>query len=152
MLRPPKKKGTLSGVPFLFRRLARSLSEQLDASDVGSITDAMAQLHDARVSAGTRCKSLADLGEQLGRDFLVLEPALHQTAGMQIAAAGERDEPLRERTQLLRLRLGGLNPAVPEEAGRHVVQRRLLVARRARELAAFGAVAHYSSSAPVNWA
>src|SRR5213594_3723789 len=112
----------------------------------------MAQLHDARVAAGTRCKSLADLGEQLGRDFLVLEPALHQTTGMQIAAAGERDEPLRERTQLLRLRLGGLNPAVPEEAGRHVVQRRLLVTRRARELAAFGAVAHYSSSAPVNWA
>src|SRR5437868_13569058 len=112
----------------------------------------MAELHDPRVAAGPRCKPLADFGEQLGRDGLVLDPAFHQTACVQIAAARERDEPLRKGTQLLRLRLGGLNPAVLEEAGRHVIQRRLLVARRARKLAALGAVTHYSSSVPVSCA
>src|SRR2546422_3889980 len=105
-----------------------------------------------RVTARPRSEALADLGEQLGGDLFVLETALDDPARVQIAAARERDEPLREGTQLLRLRLGRLDPAVPEEARRHVIQRRLLVARRPRQLAAFGAGAHYSSSVPVNWA
>src|SRR5262245_9036414 len=112
----------------------------------------MAELHDARVPAGARREPLADLGEQLGRDGLVLDPALDQAAGVQIAAARERDEPLGERTQLFRFRLRGIDAAVLKQARRHVVQRRLLVARRARELAAFGTVTHYSSSPPVSWA
>src|SRR5689334_3233581 len=112
----------------------------------------MAQLHDARVPARPRRKPLPDFGKQLGRDGLVLDPALDQTARVEITAAREGDEPLRERTQLLRLRLGGLDAAVLEEAGRHVVQRRLLVARRARKLPSLGAVPHYSSSVPVSCA
>src|SRR6266487_3006075 len=112
----------------------------------------MAQFHDPRVATRTRGKPFADFGEQLGRDGLVLEPPLHQPARVQIAAPRERNEPLGERTQLFRLRLGGLDAAVHEEARRHVVQRRLLVARRARQLPALGAVAHYSSSVPVSCA
>src|SRR5437762_1108037 len=112
----------------------------------------MADLDNARVAAGTRRKPLADLGEQLGRDGFVLEAALDLAARVEIAAARERDEPLGERTQLLRLRLGGQDAAVLKEAGRHVVQRRLLVARRPRQLPSFGAVPHYSSSVPVSCA
>src|SRR5882724_4953570 len=112
----------------------------------------MAQLHDAGVATRARRKPFADLGEQLGRDALVLEPPLHQSARVQIAAPREGDEPLREWTQLLRLRLGRVDAAVLEQARRHVVQRRLFVARRARKLAALGAVTHYSSSVPVSWA
>src|SRR5207245_9628732 len=75
----------------------------------------------------------------------VLAPALHQPARVQVAAAGQGDEPLGERPQLLGLRLRGDNPVVLEEAGREVIERRLAVARRARELAVLGAVPHYSS-------
>src|SRR3989442_572152 len=112
----------------------------------------MAQLHDARVASGLRRKPLPNFGEQLGRDCLVLEAALDQPARVQIAAPRERNEPLGKGTQLLRLRLGGLNPAVLEQARRHVVQRRLFVAQRPRQLAALGAVPHYSSSVPVSCA
>src|SRR3989442_5442093 len=100
----------------------------------------MAELQNPRVTARPRGEALADLGEQLGGDLFVLETALDDPARVQIAAARERDEPLREGTQLLRLRLGRLDPAVPEEARRHVIQRRLLVARRSPPLAALGPV------------
>src|SRR6185436_12855594 len=110
------------------------------------------QFDDAGIAAGPRREPLSDFGEQLGGDGLVFDPALHEAAGMQIPPARERDEALRERAQLLGLRFGGLDPAVLKQARGHVVQRRLLVARRARELAAFGAVTHYSSSPTVSWA
>src|SRR3989475_6043957 len=109
-------------------------------------------LQNPRVAAGPRGKPLADLGEQLGGNGLVLETALDDPARVQVAAARERDEPLRKGTQLLRLRRSGLDAAVQEQARRHVVERRLLVARPPRQLAALGAVAHYSSSVPVSWA
>src|SRR5882762_10507921 len=112
----------------------------------------MAQLHNSCIPARPRGESLADFGEQLGRDGLVLDAALHLTARVQIAAARERDEPLRKGTQLLRLRHGGVDSAVLKQTRGHVIQRRLLVARRARKLAALGAVAHYSSSVPVSCA
>src|SRR5262245_13143136 len=112
----------------------------------------MPQFDDAGVAARPRREPLSDFGEQLGGDFLVLDPPFHEPARVQIAAAGQRDEPLRERTQLLGLRLGGVDAAVLKQARRHVVQRRLLVARGAGELAAFGAVPHYSSSPIVSWA
>src|SRR2546425_12064863 len=110
----------------------------------------MAELQNPRVAAGPRRKPLADLGEQLGGDLFVLETALDDPARVQVAAARERDEPLRKGTQLLRLRLSGLDAAVQEQARRHVVERRLLVARRSRQLAALSAVAHYSFSGPVS--
>src|SRR3989442_12716688 len=111
----------------------------------------MAQLHDARVASRPRRKPLPNFGEQLGGDCLVLEAALDQPARVQIAAPRERNEPLGKGTQLLRLRLGGLNPAVLEQARRHVVQRRLFVARRPRQFGALGAVPPYSSSFPLNF-
>src|SRR5262249_5170720 len=149
---PTEEKRDPFRVPFWLRRFARSLSEQLDAGDVGAIADAMTQFEDARVAPRARGKPLADLGEQFVRDGLVLEAALDEPAGVQIAAARQRDQALREGTQLLRLRLGRPDAAVLEEVRGEIVQRRLLVARRARELAAFGAVTHQSSSAPVSWA
>src|SRR5881296_4684174 len=103
----------------------------------------MPQLDDPGIAARSRGEALADLGEQLGRDCLILEPPLDEPARVQIATTRQRDEALRERTQLLCLRLGGLDAAVHEEARRHVIQRRLLVARRPRQLAALGAVTHY---------
>src|SRR5206468_7413983 len=108
----------------------------------------MPQFDDPGIPTGPRGEPLADLGEQLGRHGFVLQPPLDQPTRVQVPTARERDEPLGERTQLLRLRLGGLDAAVPEETGRHVVQRRFLVARRPRELATLGAMPHYSSSAP----
>src|SRR6266571_3243163 len=102
----------------------------------------MPQLDDSRITARPGREAFADLGEQLVRDVLVLEAALDEAPRMEVAAPREGDEPLRERAELFRLRHGGLDAAVQEQARRHIVQRRLLVARRARELAAFGAVTH----------
>src|SRR3989440_5639260 len=65
---------------------------------------------------------------------------------MQVAAAGQRDEPLGIGPELFRLGLGRHDPVVAEQARREVRQQGLLVARGARELASLGAVPHYSTS------
>ena len=46
--------------------------------------------------------------------------AQHATAGVQVAALGERDETLGERTQALGLGLGGLDALVREQRGGEV--------------------------------
>src|SRR5205823_2172220 len=75
-----------------------------------------------------------------------LQASLHQATGVEVPAARQRDEPLGVGSQLLRLGLGGHDLVVTEEARRQVGQQRLLVARRARQLASLGAVTHYSGS------
>src|SRR5437588_6443054 len=65
---------------------------------------------------------------------------------MQVAAAGQRDEPLGIGPELFRLRLGGHDPVVLEQARGQVREQRLFVTRGARELASLGAMAHYSAS------
>src|SRR5690242_9428265 len=112
----------------------------------------MSQFHDAGVATRPGRESLAQLGEQAVTHFLVRDPPLHQPAGVQITPARQGDQVLRERPELLRLGLRSDDAVVPEEGGRHVVQRRLLVARRAGELPPFGAVPHYSSPPAATWA
>src|SRR5690606_15802925 len=65
-----------------------------------------------------------------------------QAPRVQVAALGERDEPLRERPQLLRLGGGGGDPPVAEQAGGHVAKQGLAVAGRAAELPALLTVSH----------
>src|SRR2546422_1067381 len=109
----------------------------------------MAQLGDAGVAAGPRREPRPQVLEELVRHLAVLEAALHQAPRVQVAAARQRDEPLGIGPELFRLRLGGHDPVVTEEARGEVRQQRLFVARRPRELASLGAVPHYSTSPSV---
>src|SRR4029077_17772735 len=82
--------------------------------------------------------------EQAVRHVAVFEPALDQPPGVEVAASGQRDEALRVRAQLLRLRLRGHDLVVAKETGREIGEQRLLVARGAGELPTFGPMPHYS--------
>src|SRR5438309_979234 len=84
--------------------------------------------------------------EELVRHVAILEAALHQATRVQVAASRQGDEALGVGPELFRLRLGGDDPVVAEQARGEVRQQRLLVARRARQLASLGAMAHYSAS------
>src|SRR5690606_3307371 len=54
----------------------------------------------------------------------------------------ERDQPLRERAELLCLGRGRRDPPMTEQARRHVPQQRLAVARRTAELPALLTMSH----------
>src|SRR5207249_9854304 len=115
-----------------------SLTQQFDPGHFSAVADAVAQLDDPGIAARARREALAELGEQAVGHRLVLEPALDEAAGVEIAAPRQRDQPLGEGAELLGLGLGRHDAVVAEQARRHVVERRLLVARRARQLATFG--------------
>src|SRR5689334_10076982 len=106
----------------------------------------MTQLEDPGVAARARGEPRADLAEQARERLPTLDLSLHQPPGVKIAPPGQRDELLREGSKLLGLGLGGDDPAVLEQARRHVVQQRAPMTRRAAELATLGAVAHYWTS------
>src|SRR2546428_10426235 len=82
-------------------------------------------------------------------DLPILDAPLDLPTGVQIAAPRQGDEALGVGPQFLRLRLRRHDPVVAEQAGREIGEQRLLVARRARQLAALGAVPHYSTFPPV---
>src|SRR5260370_23377468 len=106
----------------------------------------MAQLDDSGIAARPGGEAWPQILEQPVRDGLVLEPALDQAAGMEVAAARQRDQPFGVGPQRLGLGLGRHHPVVAEQAGRQVRQQRLAVAGGARELLLLGAVAHYSGT------
>src|SRR3989475_7331367 len=108
----------------------------------------MAQLDDARVPTGARGEARPEILEQPRGDRLVLQPPLHQPAGVQVAAARQRDQPLGIGAELLRFRFRRHDAVVSEQAGGEVGQQRLLVTGRARQLPALGAMAHYSTLPP----
>src|SRR2546428_2075026 len=150
LFRSLTKRGTL-GPPCRSSRRSpppagRSRTQQFDPSHLGAVARAMAQLDDAGVAAGPRREPRPHVLEELVRHVAVLQAALHQAPRVQVAAARQRDEPLGVGPELFRLRLGGHDPVVAEEARGEVRQQRLLVTRGARQLASLGAVAHYSAS------
>src|SRR2546422_7062813 len=105
----------------------------------------MAQLDDARVPTGARGEARPELLDQPRGARLVLQPPLHQPAGVQVAAARQRDQPLGIGAELLRFRFRRHDAVVSEQAGSEVGQQRLLVTGRARQLPALRAMAHYST-------
>src|SRR6266700_3912404 len=124
----------------------RSRTQQFDPSHLGAVARAMAQLDDAGVAPGPRREPRPHVLEELVRHVAILEAALHQATRVQVAAPRQGDEALGVGPELFRLRLGGDDPVVAEQARGEVRQQRLLVARRARELASLGAMAHYFAS------
>src|SRR5439155_20504539 len=59
-----------------------------------------------------------DLGEELVNHISVWDGLEHLPPGMHVAALGEGDQVLRQRTEGLRLRLRGLDSATVEQLGR----------------------------------
>src|SRR5687768_7749118 len=106
----------------------------------------MAQLQDARVTAGALLELRPDLREQLVGDSALLHMSRDQAAVVQRAAARARDQLLDERTQLLRLRLGRLDGAVLNEGHRQAAHEGDLLLTRATELTSRFGVTHYSRS------
>src|SRR5690606_8260091 len=141
-----EKKGT-RGSPSSFPPVrARSLGQELDPRDLGAVAGPVAELQDPGVAPGPAGEPGADLGEEPGEHRAVLDLPLHLPPGVQVAPPGQGDEPLGEGPELLGLGLRGDDAAVLAQAGGHVVHQGLLVARRAGELAALGAMPHQASS------
>src|SRR5512141_2871649 len=115
---------------------------QLDAGHLCAIALAVAGLQDARIPTGARSELRSDFVEQL----VVQAADLHVTSGeatvMQRARAGLGDQPLDERAQLLRARLGRLDRATLDQSHGETSHESQLLLSCALERAALFTVAH----------
>jgi hypothetical protein len=85
------------------------------------------------VAAGALGHVGRDLGEEAVHDALVAHDREHPATGVQVAALGEGDHPLGQRTQPLRLGLGRGDLVVLEQRRGEVRQDEPLVRRAAAE-------------------
>src|SRR5256712_12786727 len=136
LFRSLTKRGTLGPPCCCSRRfpppVGRSRTQQFDPSHLGAVARAMAQLDDAGVAPGPGREPRPHVLEELVRHVAILEAALHQATRVQVAAPRQGDEPLGVGPELFRLRLGGDDPVVAEQARGEVRQQGLLVAPPAR--------------------
>src|SRR6185437_2584730 len=95
-----------------------SALDQFDARHLCGVTLAVARLQDARVAALARGEPGTDLLEELVRGRALGDVGSREAARVQRAGAGLRDELLDDRTEFLRLRLGGLDGALEDEGRR----------------------------------
>src|ERR1019366_8163916 len=123
-----------------------SALDQFDARHLCAVTLAVAGLEDARVAALARGEPGTELLEELVRGRALVDVNAGETARVQRAGAGLRDQLLDERTQFLRLRLGRLDGSLEDERGREVPKERELLFGRAAELPSCPLVAHGYSS------
>src|SRR4051812_23028480 len=92
--------------------------DQLDARHLGAVTLAVSGLEDARVAAVPLRELRSDFLKELVADGALLDVPAGETARVQRAFLGSRDQLLDERAELFRLRLGRLDrPALDERGG-----------------------------------
>jgi hypothetical protein len=101
--------------------------DQFDARHLSAVTLAVAGLEDARVAALARGEAGTELLKELVRGRALGDVHAGQTARVQRAGTGLRDELLDERTEFLRLRLGGLDGALEDQRGREIPKERDLL-------------------------
>src|SRR6185436_8413470 len=97
-------------------------AEQLHDRHLGAVPLALSELEGAGVAAGPAREPRAERGEEFLHHVTVGHLRRHQPPRVQIVTARQRDELLRERTQLLRLRQRGANALVTEERRRQTPQ------------------------------
>ena len=138
-----------SGRSSLRRRLlgrlrlrVHGLEHQLDDGHGGVVTLAVSDLGDAGVAALTLRDQRCDLGEEDVDDLFVTDDREHPTTGVQVAALGERDETLGQRTQALGFGLGGLDRLVREQRRGEVRKQQALVGGTASEAGTLGGLGH----------
>src|SRR6266851_5008587 len=123
--------------------------DQLDDRHRRIVAVAIAGLDDARIAAGPGGVTLGENRQQLVGERLILQPGDRQPPGMQPAALAERDQPLDDRPQILRLGQRGADLLVLEEGGSEVLEHRLPVGGGAAEAAMAHPMAHGLFSAAV---
>src|SRR5206468_11038751 len=112
-------------------------SDQLEEDHLGRVRAPRAELEDARVTARPPRVARRDLLEELVHGELVLaERAQRLPAGVEVAPLRERDQLLDLRLDRLRLRLGGLDALVLDDLLAEVRQQRLAVRGAAAQLVA----------------
>ena len=118
-----------------------------------AVAAAEAEAQDARVAARPRLEARRDRVEQLGDDVAVLDVAQDEAPRVQRpgvgvsrgdAALGDGDDPLDERTQLLRLRHRRLDALVPDQRLRLVAEHRDPVLGDAAQFSLSNSVTHDS--------
>jgi len=102
-------------------------ADQLDHRHRRVVALARPDLRDAGVPAVSLGELRGDHGEQLVHHALVGDYGHHVTAGVQVTALGEGDQPLGNRAQPTGLGLGGGDLAVLEQRGGKVPQQVPLV-------------------------
>src|SRR5215207_1990317 len=124
--------------------------DQLDQRGLGAVALAEAGLQDAQVAARPLGHLRPDLVEQRHQHVAVVDLARRLPLGVKVALLGQRDQLLGVRAELLGLGLGGLDPAVLEQARGHVPHQRLLVRGGAPQGAPLVVVPHRYSSSPAS--
>jgi hypothetical protein len=125
------------------RAAARASSDELEVHHLGRVAATRTELEDAGVAAGPLRVPRSDLLEQLvDRELVLPQRAERLTAGVQVAALGQRDQLLDLGLDRLGLRLRALDPLVLDDLLAEVGQQRLAMGGVAAELVARLLVAH----------
>ncbi len=120
-------RGALGRSSRLGHGLLRKRLDQFDDRHRSVVALARPEFDDPGVPAVAGRVPGRDLGEQLVHDGLVLHDCQHPASRGDVAALGERDQPLGDGPQSAGLRLRGGDPAVLEERGGEVGQHEPLV-------------------------
>src|SRR5581483_3952327 len=120
----------------------RPSRDQFDDYELGGITDPAAGLDQPRIAALPVLKPPGHITEQLADRFLAAKKAERPAARGQVALFAERDHPVGEAAELLRLRLGGFDALMLDERSHQAPEERPTVLGVTSELTAFFAVTH----------
>src|SRR5262249_23331366 len=126
-----------------FRVRVDLAADELDLRDLRAVAAAVAEAQDPRVAARPRLEARRDRVEQLRHDLAVGDVLQHEPPRVQRpavgvpsgeAALGDRDDPLDEGAQLLRLRHRGLDVLVADQPLRLAAQHRDAMLRHPTQL------------------
>src|SRR5690606_40087219 len=99
----------VTGVKTCALPICGSVGDELDQRFLDAVAAACRELQDPGVAPGTRGERRGDLVHQLALDLAVVDLARDEPAGVQVAAAGRRDQLLDVRLEGLGLRQRGLD-------------------------------------------
>src|SRR5438093_10944062 len=128
--------------------------DKLDVHHRSRVARPGADLDDPRITAGTLGEARSDLVEQPVHGVLAAQERHRISLRGDVGGilAGERDQLLRDRPQLLGLGLGGADTAVLEQRARHVREQGLTVRRVPAELPSATAMPHSDPRMERPWA
>src|SRR5690606_8794285 len=118
--------------------------DELDQSHLGPVALSVTNLQYARVPARSLREARTDGVEEPKQHIPIMDLPRRHTSGVKIAPLGEGNQPLRKRPKLFGFCRRRLNPAMAEQADRHVAEECLSMASRPAELSAFFPMSHES--------
>src|SRR5690606_16077476 len=121
-----------------------SALDQLDECHLGPIALTMTDLQHTGVATRPFREARTDRIEECEEHIIVLDLPGRKSTRVEIPSLRQRDEPLGERAQVLRLGRVRMDSAMADQARCHVPKKRFAMTRGAAELPPFLSMSHFS--------